>query len=61
MWFDIFRIPALNHGKMDQTISAIDTIALRIPLDIWAPEGKLKQAEGTLLTSRTKSEKGDGI
>src|ERR1044072_9188740 len=22
---------------MDQTISAIDTIALRIPLDIWAP------------------------
>jgi len=34
MWFDIFRIQALNHGKMDQTISAIDTIALRIPLDI---------------------------
>ena len=37
MWFDIFRIPAFNRGKMDQTISAIDTIALRIPLDIWAP------------------------
>ena len=22
---------------MDETITAIDTIALRIPLDIWAP------------------------
>jgi hypothetical protein len=22
---------------MDQTISAIDTITLRVPLDIWAP------------------------
>jgi len=31
------RIPALNHRTMDQTISAIDTITLRIPLDIWAP------------------------
>ena len=24
-------------GNMDHTITAIDTIALRIPLDIWAP------------------------
>src|SRR5215475_1023775 len=30
-------IPDLNDGNMDETISAIDTIALRIPLDIWAP------------------------
>lgn len=27
----------MNHKTMDQTISAIDTITLRIPLDIWAP------------------------
>ena len=27
----------MNHGTMDETISAIDTITLRIPLDIWAP------------------------
>ena len=24
-------------GNMDETILAIDTITLRIPLDIWAP------------------------
>ena len=24
-------------GSMNETISAIDTITLRIPLDIWAP------------------------
>ena len=27
----------MNHRNMDETISAIDTITLRIPLDIWAP------------------------
>src|SRR5262245_40861021 len=30
-------IPVLNGGNMTETISVIDTIALRIPLDIWAP------------------------
>src|SRR5204862_278465 len=30
-------IPALNQQTMAETITAIDTITLRIPLDIWAP------------------------
>jgi hypothetical protein len=33
----ISRIPALNDRNMDQTITSIDTITLRFPLDIWAP------------------------
>jgi len=37
MWLDIFRNSYLNDENMNETISAIDTITLRIPLDIWAP------------------------
>jgi hypothetical protein len=37
MWLGIFGITGLNHGNMDETITAIDSIALRIPLDISAP------------------------
>src|SRR5262249_47507450 len=34
---DIARAPALDDPTMDDTIAAIEPIALRIPLDIWAP------------------------
>jgi L-alanine-DL-glutamate epimerase-like enolase superfamily enzyme len=37
MRLDIFGNSCFEYRNMDETITAIDTITLRIPLDIWAP------------------------
>jgi L-alanine-DL-glutamate epimerase-like enolase superfamily enzyme len=37
MRLDIFGNSCFEYRDMDETIAAIDTITLRIPLDIWAP------------------------
>lgn len=43
-----FRIPDLNEGNMKETITAIDTIALCIPQDIWALSPMLKMSRARM-------------
>src|SRR5258706_16400906 len=54
----------LNNMNMEETISAIDTITLRIPLDIWAPapmsQGVPRPHVGRLYVRVTTSRGGGG-
>jgi len=65
MWLDIFRNSYLNDENMNETISAIDTITLRIPLDIWAPapmsQRRAAHACGKPLCARDDQRRGGGL